>query len=96
MNILGISAFYHDSAACVVHDGQIVAAVQEERFPCKEHDYQFPRHALDYYLREADLVADELDYVAFYDKFERLLRFPFYREKAQPVHVVPAFSDSRD
>ena len=77
MNILGISAFYHDSAACVVRDGQIVAAAQEERFTRKKHDFRFPQNALDYCLAEAGISADQLDYVAFYDKpflkFERLL-----------------------
>jgi len=77
MNILGISAFYHDSAACIVRDGEILAGAQEERFSRKKHDYRFPQQALDYCLREAGIRADELDYVAFYDKpflkFERLL-----------------------
>jgi carbamoyltransferase len=78
VNILGISAFYHDSAACLVRDGEIVAAAQEERFSRKKHDAGFPRHAVDYCLREADLSSSaELDLVAFYEKpflkFERLL-----------------------
>ena len=51
MNILGISAFYHDSAACLVRDGRIVAAAQEERFSRKKHDDRFPQHAIDYCLR---------------------------------------------
>src|SRR5438128_2730624 len=75
--ILGISAFYHDSAAALVQDGKIVAAAQEERFTRKKHDPAFPMHAVDYCLREAGLSPDALDYVAFYDKpltkFERLL-----------------------
>ena len=75
--ILGISAFYHDSAAALVVDGQIVAAAQEERFTRKKHDHEFPQHAIDYCLGEAGLTAAELDYVGFYDKpllkFERLL-----------------------
>ncbi|MEZ6097463.1 MAG: carbamoyltransferase [Pirellulaceae bacterium] len=75
--ILGISAFYHDSAAALVVDGEIVAAAQEERFTRKKHDHEFPQHAVDYCLAEAGLTADELDYVGFYDKpvtkFERLL-----------------------
>jgi carbamoyltransferase len=75
--ILGISAFYHDSAAALLVDGQIVAAAQEERFTRKKHDHAFPRHAIDYCLREADLEPGQLDYVGFYDKpllkFERLL-----------------------
>lgn len=77
MNILGISAFYHDSAAALVRDGEIVAAAQEERFTRKKHDYRFPQHAIDYCLREAGIDAGQLDHVAFYDKpllkFERLL-----------------------
>ncbi|TVQ63276.1 MAG: hypothetical protein EA378_02220 [Phycisphaerales bacterium] len=75
--ILGISAFYHDSAAALVVDGQIVAAAQEERFTRKKHDHAFPMHAIDYCLSEAGLQGGDLDYVAFYDKpllkFERLL-----------------------
>jgi carbamoyltransferase len=76
--ILGISAFYHDSAAAVVIDGQIVAAAQEERFTRKKHDHGFPQNAIDYCLREANIDAGELDYVGFYDKpwlkFDRLLQ----------------------
>ena len=75
--ILGISAFYHDSAAALVVDGEIVAAAQEERFTRKKHDHEFPVHAVEYCLAEAGLQAGELDYVGFYDKpllkFERLL-----------------------
>jgi len=75
--ILGISAFYHDSAAALVVDGEIVAAAQEERFSRKKHDPAFPSRAIAYCLREAGLTAEQLDYVAFYDKplakFERLL-----------------------
>jgi len=77
MNILGLSAFYHDSAACLVRDGRIVAAAQEERFSRKKHDDRFPQHAIDYCLREGGLGPADLDFVAFYDKpllkFERLL-----------------------
>src|SRR5215210_3448565 len=77
MRILGISAFYHDSAAALVVDGQIVAAAQEERFTRKKHDHDFPSHALRYCLAEAGLKPEQLDYVGFYDKpflkFERLL-----------------------
>ncbi len=77
MNILGISAFYHDSAACLVRDGEIVAAAQEERFTRKKHDYRFPVKAVEFCLKEAGLQPEELDHVAFYDKpllkFERLL-----------------------
>lgn len=75
--ILGISAFYHDSAAALVVDGRIVAAAQEERFTRKKHDEGFPQHAVDYCLSEADISPSDLSYVSFYDKplrkFERLL-----------------------
>jgi carbamoyltransferase len=78
MNILGLSAFYHDSAACLVQDGRIVAAAQEERFTRLKHDHNFPLRAAEYVLREAGLGVSEVDLVAFYDKpflkFERLLR----------------------
>jgi carbamoyltransferase len=77
MRVLGISAFYHDSAAALITDGEIVAAAQEERFTRKKHDARFPRHALDYCLSEAKIALDQVDLVAFYDKpllkFERLL-----------------------
>jgi carbamoyltransferase len=77
LSILGISAFYHDSAAAVVKDGQIVAAAQEERFTRIKHDHNFPKHAVDYCLQEASLTPEQLDYVVFYDKpflkFDRLL-----------------------
>jgi predicted NodU family carbamoyl transferase len=77
MNILGISAYYHDSAAAFVRDGDIVAAAQEERFTRKKHDYGFPQHAIDYCLAEAQIGRNELDLVVFYDKplmkFERIL-----------------------
>src|SRR3989441_11486780 len=75
--ILGISAFYHDSAAALVVDGDIIAAAQEERFTRKKHDPGFPARAVAYCLEEGGLRADQLDYIAFYDKplvkFERLL-----------------------
>jgi carbamoyltransferase len=75
--ILGISAFYHDSAAALVVDGEIVAAAQEERFTRKKHDPGFPVHAIAYCLQEGGLRPDQLDYVSFYDKpltkFERLI-----------------------
>ncbi len=77
MRVLGISAFYHDSAAAVVHDGEVVAAAQEERFTRKKHDAGFPAHAVAYCLREAGSSLDGFDCIAFYDKpllkFERLL-----------------------
>jgi carbamoyltransferase len=77
MNILGISAFYHDSAAAIVRDGDIVAAAQEERFTRIKHDSRFPSHAVDYCLQSVGLTPEQLDYVVFYEKpllkFERLL-----------------------
>ncbi len=75
--ILGLSAYYHDSAACLVEDGRIVAAAQEERFTRKKHDPDFPSNAVAYCLREAGITAKQLDLVGFYEKplvkFERLL-----------------------
>src|SRR5438874_4976865 len=77
ISILGISAFYHDSAACFVRDGRIIAASQEERFTRKKHDASFPKHAADYCLREAGTAIDGVDFVAFYEKpfikFDRIL-----------------------
>ena len=77
MNILGISAFYHDSAACLVKDGIIIAAAQEERFTRKKHDHSFPSNAIQYCLGEAGIDETELNYVSLYDKpflkFERIL-----------------------
>ena len=77
MKILGISAFYHDSAAALIDDGVIIAAAQEERFTRKKHDPGFPRCAIEYCLDEAGIEMKDVDYVAFYDKpflkFERLL-----------------------
>jgi carbamoyltransferase len=77
VNILGISAFYHDSAACLVRDGEIIAAAQEERFTRKKHDAGFPVHAVRYSLKEGRIRLSDLDYIVFYDKpllkFERLL-----------------------
>ncbi|MHC4543480.1 MAG: carbamoyltransferase family protein [Planctomycetota bacterium] len=77
MNILGISAFYHDSAAALVRDGEIIAAAQEERFTRKKHDNRFPLDAVRYCLEAGNLSAEQLDYVVFYEKpllkFERLL-----------------------
>ena len=75
--VLGLSAFYHDSAAALVVDGQVLAAAQEERFTRKKHDPAFPANAIEYCLQEAGITAGEIDYVGFYEKpfmkFERLL-----------------------
>ena len=77
ISILGISAFYHDSAAALVIDGKIIAAAQEERFTRKKHDSSYPRNAVDYVLKEANLKLSDISYIAFYEKpflkFERLL-----------------------
>ena len=77
MYILGISAYYHDSAACLIKDGEILAAAQEERFTRKKHDSRFPKSAVEYCLKEAKISVKDLGYVAFYDKpfvkFERIL-----------------------
>ena len=76
-NILGISCFYHDSAACLVQNGKIIAAAQEERFTRKKHDFEFPKHAVNFCLREGGITTQKLDFVAFYEKpflkFERIL-----------------------
>jgi len=76
-NILGLSAFYHDSAACLISDGEIVAAAQEERFTRKKGDAGYPAHAVAYCLKAGGITAKDLTYVGFYDKpilkFERIL-----------------------
>lgn len=77
VHILGISAFYHDSAAALLRDGEVIAAAQEERFTRKKGDARFPRDAVDYCLRQANITAKDIDHVAFYEKpyvkFERLM-----------------------
>ena len=77
MYVVGISAFYHDSAACILHNGEIIAAAQEERFTRKKHDSEFPKNSIKYCLNEADITSDQIDNVVFYEKpflkFERLL-----------------------
>ncbi len=77
MRVLGISAYYHDSAAALIDDGKVIAAAQEERFTRKKHDSDYPKKSIDYCLKAGGITADELDYVVFYDKpllkFERLL-----------------------
>ena len=77
VNIIGISAFYHDSAACLVQNGKIVSAAQEERFTRKKHDASFPRNAINYCLSNSKLISNDLDLVVFYEKpflkFERIL-----------------------
>ena len=108
MNILGISAFYHDSAAALVQDGKIVAAAQEERFTRVKHDARFPINAVAYCLREAGITAAQLDYAAFFEKpllkFDRLLEtylayapsgFPSFREFL-PVWLKEKLHQPRD
>ena len=77
MDILGISCFYHDSAACFIRDGKIIAAAQEERFTRKKHDPRFPQNAINYCLEQAGCIIQDIDYLVYYDKplltFERLL-----------------------
>ena len=76
-SILGISAFYHDSAAVLIKEGEIIAAAQEERFTRNKHDSNYPKKAVDFVLEEAGLKLSEIDHIAFYEKpflkFERLL-----------------------
>jgi len=77
MNVLGISCFYHDSSACILKDGELIAAAQEERFSRKKHDTDFPEKAIDFCLKKAGIKPGEINYIAFYEKpflkFERLL-----------------------
>src|SRR5947199_7918688 len=79
--ILGLSAFYHDSAAALVVDGKVVAAAQEERFTRLKHDHNFPSNSIDSCLKQAGLRPEQIDYVGFYDKpllkFDRLLETYF-------------------
>ena len=77
IRVLGLSAFYHDSAACLLVDGRLAAAAQEERFSRKKHDERFPSQAVAYCLKEAGIGIDQVDFVGFYEKplvkFDRLL-----------------------
>jgi carbamoyltransferase len=77
MYILGISCFYHDAAAALLHDGKLIAAAEEERFSRRKHDSGFPEHAIRFCLEQAGIPPEELDYVVFYEKpmpkFERVL-----------------------
>ena len=76
-SILGISAFYHDSAACILKDGEIIAAAQEERFSRKKHDHRYPHHAVEFVLNYSNMKLSEIDQIVFFEKpflkFERLL-----------------------
>jgi carbamoyltransferase len=105
-SVLGISAFYHDSAAALVMDGKIVAAAQEERFTRVKHDEAYPRNAVDYVLTEAGLTLAQVDRVVFYDKpflkFERLLetyvsfapRLPLVRDRDSGVAAREAVPEN--
>lgn len=100
--ILGISAFYHDSAAALIRDGEIVAAAQEERFTRIKHDAEFPKNAVDYCLRHAGITADQLDSVVFYEKpllkLERLLEtYLAYAPKGlrQFMKAVPVWCNQK-
>ncbi|MBI2564876.1 hypothetical protein HYV79_02700, partial [Candidatus Woesearchaeota archaeon] len=77
MYVLGISCFYHDSAACLLKDGKVIAAAEEERFTRKKHDTGFPENAIKFCLDCAGITSKEIDYIGFYEKpllkFERLL-----------------------
>lgn len=99
MYILGISCFYHDAAACLIKDGEIIAAAQEERFTRKKHDPNFPKNAINYCLKEAGISVSDIEYVGFYDKpfvkFERIIltyiatfpkSFPSF-SKSMPVWI---------
>src|SRR5258706_13513411 len=68
MHILGISCYYHDAAAAILRDGQLVAAAEEERFSRVKHDFGFPKHAIEFCLREAKIDAKDVDYVVFYER----------------------------
>ena len=77
MYIIGISCFYHDAAACLIKDGELIAAASEERFTRKKYDESFPLNAIRYCLKEAGITIDDISYIGFYDKpfikFERIL-----------------------
>ena len=83
MDILGISAYYHDSAACLVRDGEIVAAAQEGRFSRRKHDHRFPQNAVFYCLREGGIKPPNLDYIVFYDK-------PLQKFCQRPIEMSPS------
>src|SRR5213595_1544810 len=98
--ILGLSAFYHDSAACLLHDGEIVAAAQEERFTRLKGDSSFPTHAVSYCLRAANIKPSDLAFVGFYDKpllkFERILEtYLGISPKGSARSLGPLLSGSR-
>ena len=84
MNIIGISAYFHDSAACLIVDGEIIAAAQEERFTRKKHDASFPRFAIEFCLNKSGLVGSDIDYIVFYEKpivkFDRIFLKVFWSQ----------------
>ena len=88
--ILGISAYYHDSAAALVQGGDIVAAAQEERFTRKKHDPGFPSHAIGYCLEEAGIVLSDVDYIVFYDKL--LYQFEKAEKQSEALKVVQSIT----
>ena len=92
-DILGISAFYHDSAACLVRDGEIVAAAQEERFTRRKHYAGFPSESVRYCLREGGIVLSDLRYVAFYDK--PFLKFDQKISKKNSLNPFPTLISSQ-
>lgn len=94
MRILGISAFYHDSAACLIDDGKIIAAAQEERFTRIKHDSSFPINSVNFCIREAGINPDQIDHVVFYEKpfpkFERLLEtYLAYAPRDTDLSLLP-------
>ncbi|MDP3939364.1 MAG: carbamoyltransferase [Deltaproteobacteria bacterium] len=90
MDVLGISAFYHDAAACLLRDGEIVAAASEERFTRKKHDADFPENAIKYVLQEGRVRADDLAYVGFYEKpFVKFKRILFTHLACFPMSLKP-------
>ena len=82
MYLLGISAYYHDSAACLIKDGEIIAAAQEERFTRKKHDAAFPHQSIQYCLREANIDSDQINNVVFYEK-------PFVKFERRTTLFIP-------
>ncbi|OGW25940.1 MAG: hypothetical protein A2X59_12300 [Nitrospirae bacterium GWC2_42_7] len=92
VNILGISCFYHDSAAVLIQDGGIIAAAQEERFTRRKHDAGVPKHAIEFCFRQANITISDIAFIAFYDKpflkFERIIevRVPWVQEALLVMH----------
>ena len=82
MNILGISCYYHDAAAALLRDGQLIAAAEEERFTRKKHDYDFPKNAIQFCLDTAGLQGSDIDYVAFFER-------PFRRDTQRTFADFP-------